>query len=80
MFKELTAATFALALTLPAAALASDSMDADADGMVTADEFAAAHPDAPSGTFEQIDVNADGALADDEIAAAREAGILPDAS
>ena len=80
MFKHLTAASFAIALTLPAAALATDAMDADADGLVTADEFAAAHPDAPAGMFEQIDANADGALADDEIAAAREIGVLPDAS
>lgn len=80
MLKELTAATFAIALTLPAAALASDAMDADGDGLVSAEEFAAANPDAAEGTFEQIDTNADGALADDEISAAREAGVLPDAS
>ncbi len=80
MFKELTAATFAIALTLPAAALATEAMDADADGLVTAEEFAAAHPEAADGMFEQIDVNADGALAADEIDAAREAGVLPDAS
>ncbi|WP_299847158.1 EF-hand domain-containing protein [uncultured Roseovarius sp.] len=80
MLKELTAATFAIALTLPAAALASDAMDADGDGLVSAEEFAAANPDAAEGTFEQIDTNADGALADDEISAARDAGVLPDAS
>ena len=80
MFKELTAATFVIALAIPTASLASDAMDTDADGLVTADEFAAAHPDAPAGMFEQIDANADGALADDEIAAAREIGVLPDAS
>ena len=80
MLKELTAATFAIALTLPAAALASDTMDADGDGAVSAEEFTAAHPEAAEGTFEQIDTNADGALAEDEIGAAREAGILPDAS
>ncbi len=80
MLKELTAATFAVALTLPAVALASDAMDADGDGAVSAEEFAAAHPEAAEGTFEQIDTNADGALAEDEIGAAREAGILPDAS
>lgn len=80
MLKELTAATFAVALTLPAVALASDAMDADGDGAVSAEEFSAAHPEAAEGTFEQIDTNADGALAEDEIGAAREAGILPDAS
>ena len=76
MLKELTAATFAIALTLPAAALAADSMDADGDGAVSAEEFSAAHPDAAEGTFEQIDTNADGALDEDEISAAKEAGTL----
>lgn len=80
MLKELTAATFAIALTLPAAALASEAMDADGDGAVSAEEFATAHPEASEGTFEQIDSNADGALTEDEISAAREAGVLPDAS
>lgn len=77
MFKELTAATFAIALTLPAVALASDAtMDADGDGAVSAEEFATAHPDAAEGTFEQIDTDADGALSEDEITAAKEAGVL----
>ncbi len=80
MLKELTAATFAIALTLPAAAMASEAMDANGDGAVSAEEFSAAHPEAAEGTFEQIDANGDGALAEDEIGAAREAGILPDAS
>lgn len=78
MLKELTAATFAIALTLPAAALASEAMDADGDGAVSAEEFAAAHPEAAAGTFEQVDTNADGALTEDEIGAAREAGVLPE--
>ena len=77
MFTKLTAATFILALTLPVAGFAQGSMDADADGQVSAEEFAAALPDAPTGTFEQIDVNADGALDGEEIAAAQETGILP---
>lgn len=80
MYKELTAAAFVIALTLPVAAFAADSMDVDADGMVSVDEFAAAYPDAPTGTFEQIDLNVDGGLSEDEIAAAREVGILPEAS
>ena len=79
MIKKITIAGFALALTLPAAAIAGEMMDADGDGLVTADEFSAAHPDAPEGTFEQVDTNADGALAADEIAAAIDAGVLPDA-
>ncbi len=64
MFKKMTVATFAIALALPVAALAPETMDANGNGLVTADECA----------------NADGALADDEISAAREVGALPDAS
>jgi hypothetical protein len=78
MFKKFTAATFVLALTLPVTTFAMENMDLDADGQVSADEFASAYPDAPTGTFEQIDLNADGALGVEGIAAAREVGILPD--
>lgn len=74
MTKTLSAATFALALTVPALAFA---MDADGDGMVSMDEFQAAMPDAPAGTFEQLDADGDGALSEDEVAAGQEAGILP---
>ena len=79
MFKKITVAGFAIALTLPAAAIAAELMDADGDGLVTAEEFSAVHPDAPEGTFEQVDTNGDGALAADEIAAAIDAGVLPGA-
>jgi hypothetical protein len=77
MTKNLLATTFAFALTLPAAALAQDAMDADGDGMVTMSEFQDAMPDAEAGSFAQADTNADGALSGDEIAAAQEAGTLP---
>lgn len=77
MTKELLATTFALALTLPAAALAQDAMDADGDGMVTMSEFQDAMPDAEADTFSQVDTDADGALSAEEIAAAQEAGTLP---
>ena len=77
MTKDLLATTFALALTLPAAALAQDAMDADGDGMVTMTEFQDAMPDAKAGTFSQADTDGDGALSADEIAAAQEAGTLP---
>ncbi len=76
MLKELTAATFAISLTLPAAALAGDAMDADGDGLVSAEEFTTAHPEAAEGTFEQVDTNADGALDEAEISAAKDAGVL----
>lgn len=78
MTKEFIAATFALALTVPAAALAADSMDANGDGAVTMSEFQAANPDADAATFTAIDTDADGALSEDEIAAAKEAGTLSD--
>ncbi|WP_306151459.1 EF-hand domain-containing protein [Roseovarius sp. MMSF_3281] len=77
MTKELLATTFALALTLPAAALAENAMDADGDGMVTMTEFQEAMPDAEAGTFSQADTDGDGALNADEVAAAKEAGVLP---
>lgn len=72
MFKKFTVATFVLALTLPVATFAMESMDLDADGQGSADEFASAYPDALTGTFEQIDLNTDGALGVEGIAAARE--------
>ncbi|WP_294620776.1 EF-hand domain-containing protein [uncultured Roseovarius sp.] len=77
MTKELLATTFALALTLPAAAFAETAMDADGDGMVTMTEFQDAMPDAEAGTFSQADTDGDGALSADEVAAAQEAGVLP---
>lgn len=74
MNKELIAATFAAALILPAAAHA---MDADGDGLVSAEEFQAALPDAAAGTFQQIDADGDGMLNSDEVAAAQNAGLIP---
>ncbi|WP_371228383.1 EF-hand domain-containing protein [Roseovarius sp. 2305UL8-3] len=79
MTKELIAASFAFALSLPVAALAGDaaSMDADGDGAVTMTEFQAAYPDAEAGTFSQADANADGMLTSDEISEAQAQGVLP---
>lgn len=74
MTKELTAATFAFALLMPAVALA---MDADGDGMVSMEEFQAAMPDAAEGTFEAADTDGDGMLTEDEVAAAKESGLIP---
>ena len=78
MTKEFIAATFALALTVPAAALAGESMDADGDGAVSMSEFQSAMPDADSSVFTAVDSNADGLLTEDEITAAKEAGTLPE--
>lgn len=79
MTKELIAAGFVLALSLPGAALAADaaSLDADGDGVVSMSEFEAAMPEAEAGTFAQIDADADGALSEQEVADAVEAGVLP---
>ena len=80
MYKELTAAAFLIALTLPVAASATNLVDVDADGMISAEEFAATYPDAATDTFEQVDLNGDGGLSAEEIAAAREVGVLPESS
>jgi Ca2+-binding EF-hand superfamily protein len=79
MTKEFVAATFALALSLPVTAFASEfsAMDADGDGYVTMSEFQQAMPEATSDTFTAADANADGALSEEEVAAAVDAGLLP---
>jgi hypothetical protein len=79
MTKDFVAATFALALGLPAMALAGEfsTMDADGDGYVTMSEFQQAMPEATSETFTTVDANADGALSQDEVAAAVDAGVIP---
>ncbi len=56
---------FALAFVASAgAAYAADmtAADADGDGMISADEFAAAYPDMDPATFVAVDVNADGMI------------------
>ncbi len=79
MTKEFIAAGFAIAMTLPAAALAADyaAMDADGDGYISMAEFQEAMPDATSDTFMAADTDGDGVLSAEEIAAAQDAGILP---
>ncbi|MEM9844824.1 MAG: EF-hand domain-containing protein [Pseudomonadota bacterium] len=72
MLKKSLAAVIAVLFAFPALA-----MDSDGDGLVSAAEFEAAMPDAPSGTFEQLDVDGDGALNSAEVAAGRDAGIIP---
>ncbi|WP_297773723.1 EF-hand domain-containing protein [uncultured Roseovarius sp.] len=76
MTKELTSASLAFAMILPAAAFASDfsSMDTNGDGYVTMSEFQEAMPDAPADAFMAADADADGALSEDELAAAKDAG------
>lgn len=80
MTKEFVAASFALALSLPAVALAGEfsEMDADGDGYVTMSEFQEAVSDATPDMFTAVDADADGALSEDEVDAAKDAGILPE--
>ena len=78
--KRLLTVTAATALTLSAgAALAAFSdADSDGDGVLSADEFVAAFPDATQEIFVAIDLNADGSIAEEEHAAAVDAGLLPE--
>jgi hypothetical protein len=78
----LLAAVFGL-MALPAFAqdtTAIDTMDADADGMVSFVELQAAMPDMTEETLMTMDVNGDGMLDADEVAAATEAETLPAAN
>ncbi|MEM8872266.1 MAG: EF-hand domain-containing protein [Pseudomonadota bacterium] len=69
-----TAATF----TLGTAAFAAFSdADANGDGALSPDEFAAAFPDISAETFASVDTDADGVLSEGEHVAAVEAGVLP---
>lgn len=52
-------------------------VDANADGAITQEEFAAAYPDAGSDAWTAADANGDGALSEEEHVAAVESGILP---
>lgn len=71
---------FALTLMASAgAAYAADmtAADTDADGMISADEFAAAYPDVDPATFLAVDVNADGMIDASEFETATgEGGLL----
>ncbi|NVO55366.1 hypothetical protein HW561_06135 [Rhodobacteraceae bacterium B1Z28] len=67
----------AIALGLPALALAQSSADANGDGVLTIEEVQAVVPEVDTDTFSAMDANGDGALDADEIAVAQEAGLLP---
>ncbi len=51
--------------------------DADGDGMLSAEEFVAAFPDATEATYLAADTDADGMVSEEEHTAAVDAGILP---
>ncbi len=66
------------AIALSGAAFAAfTDVDADGDGVLSADEFVSGFPDATEEIFTATDLNADGAISEEEHAAAVDAGILP---
>lgn len=69
------AGTLGLAGVASAAPFAE--VDANGDGAISQDEFAAAYPEAGEEGWTQVDANADGQLTEDEHQAAVEAGLLP---
>ena len=78
--KTIKAAPIAFSLLIaaaPALHAQDGSPDADGDGMVSMEEFAAAWPDLAEDSFTMVDANGDGMLDTDEIATATDAGLLP---
>lgn len=67
----------AIALGLPALAMAQSAADTNGDGVLTIDEVQAVVPEVDADTFSAMDANGDGALDQDEVAIAQEAGLLP---
>lgn len=79
MLKRVAALAAGLgAVTGIAIAASFTQVDANADGMITQDEFAAAYPDAGAEAWTATDVNGDGVVTEDELVAAVEAGVLPE--
>jgi hypothetical protein len=64
---------------MPALAMGAgvESLDTNADGMLSFTEVQAAWPEVTEDIFAQIDMNDDGLLDVDEVAAAQEAGVMP---
>ncbi len=79
MFEKLTAATMALAVSLPSAALAFDAADwdTDGDGMVSEQEYTVAITNWSKAAYSEADADGDGSLSMDEIDMALENGTLP---
>lgn len=75
---SLIAATLGVAVLAGVTGAASfGEVDANGDGAVSQDEFAAAYPEAGEDVWAQIDANKDGQVTEDEHQAAMEAGLLP---
>jgi hypothetical protein len=70
-------ATGVIGMTGAAYAASFADIDANGDGSISADEFAAAYPDAGQDAWTAADANGDGALTEDEHVAAVSAGLLP---
>ncbi|CUJ94477.1 EF hand [Ruegeria denitrificans] len=77
MKPQTLAAISAIALGLPALAVAQSSADANGDGVLTIEEVQAVVPGVDADVFSAMDANGDGALDEAEIAVAQEAGLLP---
>ncbi len=73
--KPMITATAVLALSTLAAF--AQTLDADADGLVSFEEMLAVYPATTQDVFAGIDANADGMLDEAELLAAKEAGIVP---
>ncbi len=82
MLKKLTAliASGVIASAGAAYAASFEDMDADGDGVVTPEEFAAAYPEAGEDALATVDVNGDGQISENEHTAAVDDGLLPDAT
>jgi Ca2+-binding EF-hand superfamily protein len=70
-------ATGVMGMTGAAYAASFAEIDANGDGAISADEFAAAYPEVGQDAWTAADTNGDGMLTEDEHVAAVEAGTLP---
>ncbi|QHQ34143.1 EF-hand domain-containing protein [Algicella marina] len=78
MKRTLGIAVLAGTLAMGGAAFAEFAdVDADGDGLLSAEEFVAAFPDATEATYLAADTDADGMVSEEEHGAAVDAGILP---
>lgn len=67
----------AIAVAMPALAMAQTNADTNGDGVLTIEEVQAVMPEVDADKFSAMDANGDGALDADEITVAQEAGLLP---
>lgn len=80
MLKKLTVLIASGVIASAGAAYAGSftDVDADGDGVITQEEFAAAYPDVGEDAMAAVDANGDGQISEDEHAAAVDAGLLPE--